>query len=157
MTVPRKPDIVYIHYLGGRVTSEMKYNRGTCYCIGIRRAANAVTSFYDSALEPTGLTVNQFSLLKNLDCLGSGSISDIAAYVGLERTTLTRTLKPLAAGGYIQDVSERGRRGKKLQLTDLGKETLNKGIPLWESVQSEIENRLGKENLQWLFEITEKL
>lgn len=139
------------------MTIKMKHNKGTCYCIGIRRAANAVTSFYDRALEPTGLTVNQFSLLRNLSRLGSGSISGLAAYVGLERTTLTRTLKPLAERGFIKDVSEKGRRDKKLELTSLGKETLNKGIPLWESAQSEIEARLGKENLRWLFEISEKL
>ena len=93
----------------------------------------------------------------NLSRLGSGSISELAAYVGLERTTLTRTLKPLTERGFIKDVSEKGRRDKKLQLTSLGKETLNKGIPLWESAQSEIEARLGKENLRWLFEISEKL
>ncbi|QEK18986.1 Transcriptional regulator SlyA [[Clostridium] hylemonae DSM 15053] len=83
---------------------------------------------FTTGLEPTGITVNQFSLLMNLSRLGSGSISELAAYVGLERTTLTRTLKPLTERGFIKDVSEKGRRDKKLQLTSLGKETLNKGF-----------------------------
>lgn len=135
----------------------MKQNKSSCYCINIRRAANAITFFYDNALESTGLTVNQFSLLKNLKHLGTSSISSLASYVGLERTTLTRTLKPLIKQGLIQDTSETGSRNRKLQLTGLGEETLKEGIPLWESAQAEIENRLGKENLQWLSEIVDRL
>ena len=135
----------------------MKQKKSSCYCINLRRAANAITLFYDNSLESTGLTVNQFSLLKNLNHLGTSSISHLATYVGLERTTLTRTLKPLIKQGLIQDISETGSRDRKLQLTGLGKAALKQGIPLWESAQAEIENRLGKENLQWLSEITDKL
>lgn len=132
-------------------------NESTCYCIGIRRAANAVTVFYDSALEPTGLTVNQFSLIRNLQRLGTSSISKLADYVGLERTTLTRTLKPLMQQGLIIDSADAGKRDRKLQLTGYGEEILKQGIPLWEEAQAEIEERLGKEGLQWVSKIADKL
>lgn len=48
--------------------------------------------------------------------LDTCSISTLAAYVGLERTTLTRTLKPLIEQGFIQDVSDIGRRNRQLHL-----------------------------------------
>ena len=37
-----------------------------CTCMRMRRATRRVTQLYDRALEPAGLTVNQFGLLAYL-------------------------------------------------------------------------------------------
>jgi len=37
-----------------------------CNCAALRQAARHVTRFYDEALAPTGLGVNQFSILARL-------------------------------------------------------------------------------------------
>lgn len=132
--------------------SQVKKRKSACYCINLRRAANAVTGTYDKFLAPIGLTVNQFSLLKNLNCLETGSVSDLANLVGLERTTLVRTLKPLLDRGLIFDNSTACQRNRSLQLTQAGKKTIEQGLPLWESAQAEIENRIGKENINELCE-----
>ena len=38
-----------------------------CHCLNIRRASRAVTQFYEKVLEPSGLKVTQYSLLRNLE------------------------------------------------------------------------------------------
>lgn len=61
-----------------------------CYCINLRRMNARVTEYYDRMLAPSGLTVSQFSLLKNLDRMGECSVTGLAKAVELERSTLAR-------------------------------------------------------------------
>lgn len=121
-----------------------------CHCMNLRRAANAVSQFYDKCLEPIGLSVNQFSLLRNIERLESCSVSDLARYVGLERTTLVRTLKPLMERGLITDESAKGQRNRMLQISGAGQEVLERGAVLWESAQTQIEEKIGTENVREL-------
>lgn len=134
-----------------------KKHISNCYCINLRRAANVVTDFYDRILKPIGLTVNQYSLLINISRLGTSSVSDLADHVGLERTTLVRSLKPLFKLGYIEDISEIGQRNRQLQVTQEGQQVLQRGEILWRKAQSELEQKVGKEKLEQLSEILELL
>lgn len=135
----------------------MGKSKSSCYCINLRRAANTVSTLYDQFLEPVGLTVNQFSLLENLSRLGTCCVSELAAYVGLERTTLVRTLQPLIDRGLIRDTSTAGQRSRSLQLTELGEKTRKQGLPYIERAKAEMENRVGKENLSTLYTILDQL
>jgi len=135
----------------------IKRNKSLCYCINLRRAANAVTDLYDRTFQPIGLTASQYSLLKNINRLKVCSVSDLAIYVGLERTTLVRSLKPLFKLGYIEDVSEKGRRSRQLKVTEAGQQILNQGELLWIKAQTELEQKVGKEKLEQLSEILEQL
>lgn len=135
----------------------MGKSKSSCYCINLRRAANTVSTLYDQFLEPVGLTVNQFSLLENLSRLGTCCVSELAAYVGLERTTLVRTLQPLIDRGLIRDTSTAGQRSRSLQLTELGEKTRQQGLPYIERAKAEMENRVGKENLSTLYTILDQL
>lgn len=137
--------------------SQVQKRKSPCYCIGLRRAANAVSEIYDGFLKPVGLSVNQFSLVVNLSRLECGSVSDLANYVGLERTTVVRALKPLMARGLIEDVSMPGRRERALRLTRQGEKLLAEGLPLWETAQAEIERRLGGDKTKELYDILGQL
>lgn len=137
--------------------TQVRKRKSGCYCINLRRAANKVTGLYDKFLEPTGLSVNQYSLLGNLRRLESASVSDLAAYVGLERTTLVRTLKPLIEKGMIADHASKGQRNRVLMLTEKGKQTLEQANPLWENAQEEIVRCIGEEKVQELNAILDKI
>lgn len=121
-----------------------------CHCINVRRAAGAVTEYYDRTLRPTGLTVAQFSLLSNIRQSGTCSVSELAARVGLERTTLARDLKSLFAAGWIRDDAAPGTRNRRLAVTPAGWRTLDAAIPLWEEAQRGVAARIGVENLALL-------
>ena len=131
--------------------------KSACHCINLRRAANTVSQMYDECLKPTGLSVNQFSLLRNIQRLGSCSVSDLAAFIGQERTTLVRTVKPLLDRGLILDGAARGTRNRALQITELGQKVLGEGDALWERAQLQMEEKLGKEKLTELERILELL
>lgn len=129
----------------------------SCYCINSRRLSNLITNKYDKHLQEINLTVNQYSLLVNINQLEICSVSDLAAYVGLERTTLVRTLKPLFDKKLIEDISETNQRNRQIKITQKGKEVLEKGKPLWKQAQKEIEDKIGKDNILVLSEIFSKL
>lgn len=127
-----------------------------CYCRNLRRAATAVSGMYDAMLQPVGLSVNQFSLLTNAERLGTCCVSELAEFVGQERTTLVRTLQPLLDRGLLEDCSE-GGRGRALRVTDDGRRLLERGRPLWESAQEKIAQKLGQENVQIFYDLLAKL
>ena len=87
----------------------MKYqqiNKSKCYCITLCRAANAITAYYDEGLQSTGMTTKQFSLLLHLSRLEEASTGELADYVNLERSTVTRNLKILVEQGWVYDQAE---------------------------------------------------
>ena len=129
----------------------------SCYCINSRRLSNLITNKYDKHLQEINLTVNQYSLFVNINQLEICSVSDLAIYVGLERTTLVRTLKPLFDKKLIEDISETTQRNRQIKITQIGKEILEKGKPLWKQAQKEIEDKIGKDNILVLSEIFSKL
>ena len=123
-----------------------------CYCIRLRRITHAVTQFYDTALSASGLTVNQYSLLANLKWLGTSSMTDLAAQVGLDRSTVVRNLRPLFNLGYVEDSSSPETRNKAIFVTQSGSAVLETARPLWERAQRNLTAIAGKEKLNELFD-----
>ena len=56
-----------------------------CLCTSLRQAALAVTQIYDEALEPSGLKVTMFRLLRRISDAGHPPISELARIVDLDR------------------------------------------------------------------------
>ncbi len=129
----------------------------SCFCIQLRRASNYITELYDRPLASLGITTTQYSLLSNIKDLDCCSVSDLAAYVNLERTTVVRTLKPLFQKGWIEDVSSQDARNRKIMVTEKGEELLTQAKAMWIQSQSEIEKRIGKEDLEVFERVLAKL
>ncbi|AFV02250.1 putative transcriptional regulator [Dehalobacter sp. DCA] len=108
-------------------------------------------------LRSGGLTITQYSLLKNLKRLGVCSTSELAKYVGLERTTLVRNIKPLFQKRFIEDISPEGTRNRQIQVTSTGTKVLELCRPLWEEAQKGIELKIGSENVQLLTQLVAKI
>ena len=135
----------------------MQKRKSGCYCITLRRAAQAISDLYDAHMAAIGITVNQYSLLSKLGHYPNCSVSELAEYARLERTTVVRALKPLTAQGWIKDLSDEGERKRNLCLTAEGEEIVKKGKVIWHQEQEEIERRLGKDGVEQLQELLEKL
>lgn len=135
----------------------MQRRKSLCYCINLRRAASAVSALYDRYLEPTGVSVTQFSLLRNIEQLEICSVSDLASCTGLDRTTLVRTLKPLFERSLVQDLAETGTRNRRLTLTASGSDAVKRCSALWESAQNTIEEQIGRDQVQNLLDILYRL
>lgn len=128
-----------------------------CHCINARRISSLISELYDKYLEPTGLSISQYSLLRNLERFPSSSISELAAHMGLDRTTLVRNLKPLTERGLICDLAGPNRRSRQLTLTEKGQTLLEQGLPLWEKAQQDLTGRLGSDTLNRFKTILQEL
>jgi DNA-binding MarR family transcriptional regulator len=61
----------------------------------------------------------------------------------MDRTTLSRNLKPLRAAGYLTTEGGAGRRPSTVALTEAGQDLLAQASPLWQEAQGQLTARLG--------------
>jgi DNA-binding MarR family transcriptional regulator len=78
------------------------------------------------------------------------TMNQLAQYLVMDRTTLTRNLKPLEREGLIQINPGKDKRTRLISLTPEGIEALQKALPLWELSQSSMISQLGKERWESL-------
>src|ERR1700726_912326 len=123
---------------------------GPCACSQVRRLARKLSSLYDTLLSPEDLTITQYSLLANIARAGQLSHAVLAEKVGMERTTLTRNLRPLTRAKWVATATGKDRRQHLLQLTPAGKRKLVRTLPLWEEAQRQFLSQIGTESLQEL-------
>ncbi len=115
-----------------------------CACLTLRGAARAVTRMYDEVLRPSGLKATQFSVLAAVATEGPASMTVIARALVMDRTTLTRNLKPLMDRGLVKpDKSADDRRQRRIVVTREGKATLAKALPLWKKAHEQIITGIG--------------
>jgi len=107
-----------------------------CNCSALRQAARRVSRLYDDALAPTGLSVNQFSILARLNRVGATTIQELARLLVMDRSTLGHLLRPLEKRGLVSlRVSEQDGRSRVAAMTSAGRAAVARGRPLWESAQ----------------------
>ena len=116
-----------------------------CVCTSIRQAAQAVTEIYDRALEPSGLKITMFRVLRRAAEAVEPTISELAEIVGLDRSSLGRNLKVLERDGLVTLAGGRYQRSKVVQLTSEGRAALAAAMPLWRRVQKQIKANFGQE------------
>ena len=107
-----------------------------CVCLGIRKAARLVTKRYDDAFRPLNITSGQFSILAAMLRDDPAPLGALADALGMDRTTLTRNLKPLIASGLVAEAEdEADRRVRGLLLTAAGRDLMIRALDVWEKVQ----------------------
>ena len=116
-----------------------------CVCARLRRASRALTRLYDDALASAGLTVTQFSILRNSQRLDGPTLNELAAQTGHERSALWRTLQPLARQGLIEFSAGKDERTRRVRVTAAGADLIEQATPLWRSSQEKVHLRLGEE------------
>jgi DNA-binding MarR family transcriptional regulator len=123
---------------------------GPCVCAQVRRLARKLSLLYDGLLSPEDLTITQYSLLANIERAGRLSHMLLAEKVGMERTTLTRNLRPLTKAKWVAAAPGKDRRQHLLQLTAAGRRKLVRTLPLWEQAQRQFLSEIGSETMQEL-------
>jgi DNA-binding MarR family transcriptional regulator len=119
-----------------------------CACFHLRRASRCVTGLYDRSLKAEGLTSSQFVLLLVLILSKDSKMTETAEVLGMDRTSLTRLIRPLVKRNLVTTKAVNDRRAKILSLTPKGKSALHRAIPLWKSAQSNFDEVFGRE--EWL-------
>lgn len=128
-----------------------------CNCMNVRRASRAVTQFYDEILKPSGLTIAQLGLLRQLEIVEQITISELAKIMRIDRTTLNRNMKPLADAGHIVVKPGKDSRTRQVMLTETGKDAVVRGGKLWDKAQDMLKEYMGLEDLSKLTHLLSKL
>lgn len=116
-----------------------------CACLNLRKASRAVTRRFDEILDECGLRSTQLVILLELANQGSMSLKALSNALVMEKSSLSRTLKPLRNRGLIEMTNRQGSRQKMVSLTDRGAEELRSAIPLWAKAQTEFMEIVGAE------------
>jgi len=119
----------------------------SCKCFRLRQASRVVTQFYDKKLKTCGIKITQLNILSSLASGKSLSMTELSENLFIDRTTLTRSLEILNRQGLIEKVKSQDARQRKVKLTNIGFETLDKTIPLWLEAEEEVYSETKKYNL----------
>src|SRR5690349_24068290 len=93
-----------------------------CACLKVRTAARALTRLYDDAFRPIGLRATQVSVLMAVAFGEAVSIASLSRLLGMDRSTLTRNLRPLEEKGLVVLGPEAHHRSRTLSITGKGSE-----------------------------------
>ena len=118
-------------------------NDQTCICIAVRKASRRLTSRYDEALEPLGINLAQYSLLKNINRHGPLSLTALSEITELDRSTLGRNIRVLERMGLTLTALSADKREAAIALTTEGKHILGAATPIWQATQDDIHSRIG--------------
>ena len=118
----------------------------TCACLNFRKGSRSVTQFFDQTLAPTGLRSTQLVILIAGELLGPSSIARLARELVMDRSTLTRNLKPLLNRGLLQLSPAENGKQKSVQVTAEGRAALVHSAPYWQRAQNQLVSRFGSEH-----------
>ena len=116
----------------------------TCACTRVRTAARLMTRAYDEALRPCGLSAAQLAILAAVDVDKATSIAELSKRLAMDRTTLSRNLKPLEKARWLRLGVEGWKRSKTVHVTTEGRQRLGRAAALWETAQTTFLKRFGK-------------
>jgi DNA-binding MarR family transcriptional regulator len=123
-----------------------------CLCFQARKAARAVTRFYDRHFAGAEVEPTQFNILVALRLSQPVALAHLAGHLGLERTTFTRNLRLLQRNGLVEIQRGEDARERLLSLSSAGERALQDAIPYWQRAQKAAISALGRDNFARLSE-----
>jgi len=118
--------------------------RDTCLCLATQRAARRLARRFDTALRPFGLTNGQFSLMVALNQPEPPPIGRLAPFLGMDPSTLTAAVKPLARRGLLTvEPDSADRRARRLRITPEGVALMRDAVDVWRATHAELDAGLN--------------
>lgn len=127
-----------------------------CTCGKLRRTARRLTQAYDRALKPAGLRLTQYSVLANAALRPGLSITDLAERMAMDRTTLTRNLRPLERAGWVRVAPGPDRRSRAVEITAAGRGVYERALPLWREAERAFRRGLGRDETAALHDLLDQ-
>jgi DNA-binding MarR family transcriptional regulator len=127
-----------------------------CTCARLRKLTRRITQHYDVRLAPAGLRVTQFSLLATLCHGGPAKLSALAGAMEMDRTTLSRNLKPLTDAGFVAVAAGDDARERLVTATERGRRAWLAARGEWRRAQDEVNRTLGVEQVVALHELLDE-
>ena len=110
-----------------------------------------MTRFYDEALGPTGIGLNQYAILATIDRNGPRPIQDVARLLVTDRSTIGHLLRPLETRGLVTiTVAPDDRRARIVALSDAGSMLLASAKPRWADAERRFNATFGADDASML-------
>lgn len=113
-----------------------------CTCFALRRLTRTVSRLYDQHLATAGIKATQFALLRAVQHEAL-PITQLAELLGMERTTLTRNLRPLQDAGLLEQSAGKDARQRLVSITAEGRDKVREAKAAWRKAQSTLQQALG--------------
>jgi DNA-binding MarR family transcriptional regulator len=120
-----------------------------CTCFKLRKLTRAMSRLYDQHMATVGLKTTQYSVLANA-ARAALPVAELAEILGVERTTLTRNLKPLQDAGWIELKAGADSRQRIVTITEAGRAMLKLAYVAWRRAQTEFETLIGRDAVRAL-------
>lgn len=144
-----------MNYLGNK---EKRAVAERCAHRNLKRTVRSVTRHYDEALSESGLRITQFTLLVACSLQDPATVSELAERLGMDRTTLTRNLKPLERDGLLEvHAEDSDARVRLIKVTAEGEAAIARAYPLWQKAQEEVTRRFDGEDYEDLLQHLDRL
>lgn len=114
----------------------------SCTAARLRKLTRRVTAFYEHHMRSTGLKLSQYSLLSQLSAVPQ-TLTVLADRMEIDRTTLTRNLKPLVEQGLVGESTGTDARQRLFVLSAAGAQLRAQARPHWRQAQRALEQNLG--------------
>jgi DNA-binding MarR family transcriptional regulator len=108
-------------------------------------------------MRPLGLRGTQFTLLQALSLTGEVTQKTLGEILGIDSTTLTRTLAIMERRAWVASRAGEDRRERLLSLSKAGRAEYNRALPCWKKVQQELRARFGNKRWNELLNLTNQV
>lgn len=130
----------------------------TCAGWNLRRAARRVTQFLEERMMASGVSFSQFGLMAEIASADDDTVSAIAERMGLDQSTLSRTLRTLEAEGLLEiAVVESDQRKRMVWLTEKGARKLEAALAIWREAHAKLARQVSVESVRRLSREVESL
>jgi DNA-binding MarR family transcriptional regulator len=115
-----------------------------CGAWNLRLAARRASQFVEQRLAATGLSFARFGLMAEIASASDDRVGALAERMGLDQSTLSRTLRTLAGDGLVEiAMVESDQRKRMVWLTEKGARRLEMALAAWREAQGELERHLS--------------
>lgn len=129
-----------------------------CLYLRLRLASKRLLSLYEARLAASGVSMSQFGLLAAIAEEPDLTMSRIAEMRELSPSTLTRTLRPMEAAGWIETYADAdNKRIRRARLTKEGRARLKAAYVGWKQAQREAAAIVSPRAVEQVLRATERL
>ena len=126
--------------------TDARHALATCGAWNLRLAARRATHFVEQRMAAANVSFAQFGLMAEIASAVDDTVGALAERMGLDQSTLSRTLRTLEGDGLVEIATvESDQRKRMVWLTEKGACRLEAALAAWRLAQNELEQRLSVE------------
>lgn len=123
----------------------------SCAGWNLRRAARRATQFMEDRMADGGVSFSQFGLMAEIASADDDTVGALAHRMGLDQSTLSRTLRTLEADGLVEiAIVESDQRKRMVWLTEKGARRLDTALAAWRQAHAKLAERISVDSVRRL-------